>query len=115
MIGALRWITYVNVRRDPFFNFEFLSTESGHQPIRYGFEAVLTNEFHTLNGACSDLVPRGAGYENITLVNQVCTTIGSLPEQPFVNGDSFVELSYGYSHSHLWRVSRTCCFLRWNS
>lgn len=76
-----------------------------HQPLRYGFEAILTNEFHTLNGTCSSLVPQGAGYENVSLANQVCTTVGSIPGQDFVDGNTFVELSYAYSYSHLWRVS----------
>ena len=74
------------------------------QPLRYGFEGVVTNEFHTLNGTCSSLVPRGAGYENIGLANQVCTTVGSQAGQAFVDGNKFVQLSYGYSYSHLWRV-----------
>ncbi|KIY47177.1 hypothetical protein FISHEDRAFT_66171 [Fistulina hepatica ATCC 64428] len=84
MIGALKWITYLN-------------------PLRYGFEAIVTNEFQTLNGDRVDLVPSGAGYENVSLVNQVCTTVGSVPGQTYVNGLRFVELSYGYSWSHVWR------------
>ncbi|PPQ74645.1 hypothetical protein CVT26_005690 [Gymnopilus dilepis] len=83
MIGALRWITYIN-------------------PLRYGFEAVLTNEFRTLNGTCSNLVPQGPGYQNITLANQVCATVGSQPGQAFVDGNRFVNLSYGFSYSHTW-------------
>jgi ATP-binding cassette subfamily G (WHITE) protein 2 (SNQ2) len=83
MIGALRWITYIN-------------------PLRYGFEGVLVNEFHTLDGTCATLVPQGAGYENIGIQNQVCTTIGSIPGQSTVNGERFVELSYGYSYGNLW-------------
>ncbi|KAI0043049.1 hypothetical protein FA95DRAFT_1631947 [Auriscalpium vulgare] len=84
MIGALRWITYVN-------------------PLRYGFEGIMTNEFHTLNGTCANLAPHGPGYEGIQLVNQACTTVGSLPGQSTVDGNRFVELSYDYSYSHLWR------------
>ncbi|KAG1859895.1 ABC-2 type transporter-domain-containing protein [Suillus tomentosus] len=84
MPGALRWITYIN-------------------PLRYGFEAVLTNEFHTLNATCSTLVPQGPGYENVSLANQVCTTVGSLPGLITVDGNRFVNMSYGYSYSDLWR------------
>lgn len=83
MIGALRWLTYIN-------------------PIRYGFEVLLTNEFRTLRGVCSSLVPQGPGYEAVQLANQVCTMVGSLPGQSFVDGTRFAQLSYGYSFSHTW-------------
>ncbi|KAF9479336.1 pleiotropic drug resistance ABC transporter [Pholiota conissans] len=83
MIGALRWITYIN-------------------PLKYGFEAIMTNEFRTLNGKCSNLVPFGPGYENITLANQVCTTVGAVPGESTVNGLRFLELSYGFKWSHTW-------------
>lgn len=65
----------------------------------------MTNEFHTLNGTCSSLVPQGTGYENIGLENQVCTTVGSQTGQAFVHGDNFVRLSFGFSYDNLWRVS----------
>ncbi|KAH8997919.1 pleiotropic drug resistance ABC transporter [Lactarius akahatsu] len=84
MIGALRWITFIN-------------------PIRYGFEGLISNEFHTLDGACSNLVPSGTGYENVSLANQVCGTVGSIPGQSTVDGNRFISLSYDYSYSHLWR------------
>lgn len=85
MIGALRWITHIN-------------------PLRYGFAAVLLNEFRTLDGKCSSLIPQGPGYENITLANQVCTTVGAIPGQASVNGQRYVELSFGYKYSEIWRV-----------
>jgi ABC-type multidrug transport system permease subunit len=74
------------------------------QPVGYGFEAVLMNEFHTLNGTCSMLVPSGPGYENVSLANQVCSTVGAQPGQNFVDGNLFANLSYDYYYSHLWRV-----------
>ncbi|TDL30143.1 hypothetical protein BD410DRAFT_780681 [Rickenella mellea] len=83
-IGALKWITYIN-------------------PLRYGFESIVVNEFHTLDGDCGSLVPSGPGYENVALANQVCTTVGSVPGQLTVNGNTFVNLSYNYSYSHIWR------------
>ncbi|KAJ6512909.1 pleiotropic drug resistance ABC transporter [Mycena sanguinolenta] len=83
MIGALRWITYIN-------------------PLRYGFEAIVANEFHTLNGTCANLVPQGPGYENITLANQICATVGSVAGQNFVDGNAFIAVSYGYSYSNEW-------------
>ncbi|TCD65301.1 hypothetical protein EIP91_002826 [Steccherinum ochraceum] len=84
MIGALRWITYIN-------------------PLKYGFEALMVNEFHLREADCATLVPSGPGYENISAVNQVCTTVGSLPGQTTVNGNRYLNLSYDYYYSHLWR------------
>lgn len=83
-IGALKWITHIN-------------------PIRYGFEALIVNEFHGLNGACSYFAPSGPGYENVSIANQVCTTVGAQPGETTVNGDAFVAASYGYSYNNLWR------------
>ncbi|KAJ7649975.1 ABC-2 type transporter-domain-containing protein [Roridomyces roridus] len=84
MIGALRWITYIN-------------------PMRYSFEAIVANEFHTLKGSCASLVPQGPGYENVSLANQACATVGSVPGQDFVDGNTFIALSYGYSYSNEWK------------
>jgi hypothetical protein len=61
----------------------------------------MVNEFHTLRGSCSNLVPQGPGYENVSLDNQVCTTVGSVPGQPYVEGERFVELSYEFYYSNL--------------
>ncbi|KAG6819856.1 hypothetical protein H0H93_007942, partial [Arthromyces matolae] len=83
MIGALRWITYIN-------------------PLRYGFESILTNEFRTLNGRCSTLIPSGPGYENTTIENQVCTTVGSTPASEFVNGARYALFSFSFKWSHTW-------------
>lgn len=86
MIGALRWISYIN-------------------PLRWGFEGLVANEFHTLNGECATLVPSGAGYENVGIANQVCTAVGSVAGSSTVDGNRFIELSYGYSFANVWRVS----------
>ncbi|KIJ51214.1 hypothetical protein M422DRAFT_158653 [Sphaerobolus stellatus SS14] len=83
MIGALRWLTYIN-------------------PLRYGFESLIANEFHGLEGSCSSLVPAGPGYENVPLENRVCTTLGAVAGSAKVGGDRFIQLNYGYSYSHVW-------------
>ncbi|KAF8997054.1 pleiotropic drug resistance ABC transporter [Cyathus striatus] len=89
MIGALRWLTYIN-------------------PLRYGFEVMMTNEFRTLKGKCASLVPQGPGYENITIDNQVCTTVGAVPGQDYVDGLRYVELSYGFLWSNTWMNLGIC-------
>lgn len=77
------------------------------QPFKYGFDSLLTNEFRTINATCNNIVPQGPGYEGVSLSNQVCTTVGALPGEPTVQGSRFVELAFGYSYNHLWRVSFT--------
>ncbi|KIJ64910.1 hypothetical protein HYDPIDRAFT_132105 [Hydnomerulius pinastri MD-312] len=84
MIGALRWISYIN-------------------PGRYSFEALLVNEFHTINGLCGIFVPSGPGYDNFPQANKACITVGSQPGDLYVDGNRFVQLSFGYSYGHLWR------------
>ncbi|KAH9480206.1 Brefeldin A resistance protein [Psilocybe cubensis] len=84
MIWVLRWLTYIN-------------------PLKYGFEGVMSNEFRTLNGLCTALVPQGPSYANITLANQVCGTVGAIPGQLSVQGSRFIKLSFNYTYSHLWR------------
>lgn len=74
----------------------------------------MTNEFRTLNGTCSTLVPAGPGYENITLTNQVCTTVGALPGESSVDGLRFLELSYGFKWSRTWMVCLIFFFLTLN-
>ncbi|KAI0074337.1 hypothetical protein K474DRAFT_1648129 [Panus rudis PR-1116 ss-1] len=84
MIGALRWITYIN-------------------PLKYGFEALVVNEFHGLQAECATLIPSGPAYDNVPLENRACTTVGSQPGSMLVDGIRYVELSFGYAYSHLWR------------
>jgi ABC-type multidrug transport system permease subunit len=69
------------------------------------FEALFTNEFRTIRGKCSSLVPQGQGYENVSIENQVCTVVGSQPGQLYVDGSLFAGLSHEYYWSHAWRVS----------
>lgn len=88
--GALRWITYLN-------------------PLGFGFESLMMNEFHTLNGICTTLVPQGPAYQNISLTNQVCTTVGAQPGMSTVDGNAFTYLSYDYKYSDLWRNYGIIC------
>ncbi|KAH9945220.1 pleiotropic drug resistance ABC transporter [Epithele typhae] len=86
MHGALKWITWVN-------------------PLRYGFEALMVNELHHTNAECASLIPQGPAYANISLENQVCTTVGSVSGQSTVSGLAYAQLAYDYSYSNLWMNS----------
>ncbi|KII83910.1 hypothetical protein PLICRDRAFT_179945 [Plicaturopsis crispa FD-325 SS-3] len=82
MIGALRWLTWIN-------------------PLHYGYEALISNEFHNLEGLCTSLVPTGPGYEDITLTNQACTLVGSQSGRATVNGDKYIALAFNFSYGHM--------------
>ncbi|KAL3457147.1 ABC-2 type transporter-domain-containing protein [Aspergillus heterothallicus] len=72
-------------------------------PVSYGFEAVMVNEFHGREFLCVSFVPSGPGYENVSLQEKVCSTVGSVPGSDVVQGTEFVRSSYGYLNSHRWR------------
>ncbi|OKL56772.1 hypothetical protein UA08_07926 [Talaromyces atroroseus] len=71
-------------------------------PVSYAYEAVLTNEFSNRNMTCdpSMLVPRGPdavpGYQS-------CALTGSSIDQTEVSGAAYLETSFGFTRSHLWR------------
>ncbi|OSX66785.1 hypothetical protein POSPLADRAFT_1128402 [Postia placenta MAD-698-R-SB12] len=84
MIGALKWITYIN-------------------PLKYATEAVTVNEFEDLTATCSTPIPQGPGYEHVASENQVCTTVGSLPGDLSVSGARYLQVNFDFSYDHLWR------------
>lgn len=86
MLGWCRWINYLD-------------------PVGYGFEALMINEFHNRNFACSSFVPNPSmeGYKNVTVDNMACSAIGSVSGQTFVSGDAYINSAYKYYHSNKWR------------
>ncbi|KAI9375051.1 ABC multidrug transporter [Aspergillus egyptiacus] len=72
-------------------------------PVSYGFEAVMVNEFHGREFPCVSFVPSGPGYENVSSQERVCSTVGAVPGSDVVQGTAFVRSSYGYEYSHRWR------------
>ena len=71
-------------------------------PISYAFEGVLSNEFFGRVMQCdpSMLVPSGP---NIDPRYQSCALAGSVPGASTVAGDAYLETSFSYTRSHLWR------------
>ncbi|KAG9986496.1 pleiotropic drug resistance protein, ABC superfamily, partial [Aureobasidium melanogenum] len=81
MLGWSRWINYLD-------------------PVAYGFEALMINEFHDRNFPCSAPVPLYGTYDQGT---QVCNVVGAVAGQNFVSGDAYINSSFQYYHSHKWR------------
>ncbi|KAM5357104.1 hypothetical protein ACJZ2D_016612 [Fusarium nematophilum] len=81
MLAWCRWINHLN-------------------PVAYGFESLMVNEFHNRNFTCGAYVP---DYPGASADNVACNAVGAIPGQPFVNGDHYINTAYSYYHSHKWR------------
>jgi len=72
-------------------------------PLAYGFEALLSNEFHGKIIPCigNNLIPQGPGYNDSA--HQSCAGVGgAIQGNTYVTGEQYLG-SLSYSHSHLWR------------
>ncbi|XHG07753.1 hypothetical protein AWENTII_010888 [Aspergillus wentii] len=72
-------------------------------PLSYGFEALLSIEFHNKVIPCvaNNLIPNGPGYTDSRY--QSCAGVGGARlGATTVNGDDYLA-SLSYRHSHLWR------------
>ncbi|SSD61647.1 related to ATP-binding cassette transporter CGR1 [Saccharomycodes ludwigii] len=78
-------------------------------PIQYIFESLMINEFHGREFLCEEFIPRGPGYSDVSLTNQVCSSVGAVAGESYVSGDRFLELAYGYLHKHKWRGFGVAC------
>jgi len=84
MLGWSRWINYID-------------------PVAYGFEALMINEFHNRNYTCSSFVPTGGLYDSVSPNQHICAAVGSTPGSGVVNGDAYIDSAYSYYHAHKWR------------
>ncbi|KAH7113019.1 ABC transporter [Dactylonectria macrodidyma] len=86
MLGWCRWINYID-------------------PVAYGFEALMINEFHNRNYTCDVFVPNSdvPGYEDVGPNNRACSVVGGVPGQDFVSGDAYINSQYKYFAGHKWR------------
>ncbi|KAF4951054.1 hypothetical protein FGADI_7791 [Fusarium gaditjirri] len=70
--------------------------------IQYGFECLMANEFAYLTLQCEPpyLVPQGP---NARPQNQGCTLAGASLGSTSVSGAAYIQQSFTYTRSHLWR------------
>lgn len=71
-------------------------------PLAYGFDALISNEFHgkIIDCVSNNLVPSGSGYDE---TYASCAGVGGAVQgQSYVTGDAYLG-SLSYSHAHLWR------------
>lgn len=89
MLGWARWINYLD-------------------PIAYGFESLMINEFNGVNYACSGYVPAGPEYNSYLSdpannLSRVCTAVSSVAGQTVVEGGAYIRSAYEYDPAHKWR------------
>ena len=84
MLGWSRWINYID-------------------PIGYAFESLMVNEFSGQTYECSAYVPTGQGYDNVSPLQHICSTVGAVAGSNVVDGDAYLAQSFQYYRSHLWR------------
>ena len=64
----------------------------------------MINEFHNRDFLCTNFVPSGsARYDNVAPDQKVCADVGSRPGSNVINGDDYINASFQYYRSHLWR------------
>ncbi|KAE8348673.1 ABC-2 type transporter-domain-containing protein [Aspergillus coremiiformis] len=83
MLGWSRWMNYID-------------------PIAYGFESLMVNEFHRRTWKCSkqEVIP---DYKDAPLAYKICSTVGAVAGSEYVEGDDYLRQSFQYSESHKWR------------
>ena len=81
MLGWCRWINYID-------------------PVAYGFESLMVNEFHDRRFDCTQFVPPPPIAQGDS---RVCTAVGSRAGENFVDGDVYINSAYQYYHSHKYR------------
>ena len=85
MLGWSKWIRYIN-------------------PVSYGFEALMVNEFVGRQYECNIFVPQGPSYNLPSdSINHACSSVGSVAGQPYVDGGVYIRSAYEYERSHKWR------------
>lgn len=84
MKGWASWIRWVN-------------------PISYGFESAMVNEFHGQDYSCSGYIPSGPGYDSVNLEQRTCASKGSLPGLDVVSGTAYIQTTFGLQENHKWR------------
>jgi ABC-type multidrug transport system ATPase subunit len=81
-------------------------------PMAYGFEALLGNEFHDQHIPCygPNLIPNGPGYIGGEGGQSCAGVFGAAPGATSLTGDEYLA-ALSFSHSHVWRNFGIICAL----
>jgi ABC-type multidrug transport system ATPase subunit len=73
-------------------------------PMAYGFEALLGNEFHNTEIPCygPNLIPNGVEYATLGGGQSCSGVVGARPGESSLTGDEYLA-GMSFSHDHIWR------------
>lgn len=79
-------------------------------PLAYGFEALMGNEFHSKQLECvgTNLIPHGEGYSTNGQFASCAGVGGAKQGATSISGDDYLN-SLSYSHAHVWRNFGILC------
>ena len=99
-VAVLAIVIYTGFTLQRSFMHPWFKWISWINPIAYSFEALLVNEVHGQLYPCAaaSLVPSYGTGDHFQ-----CAVAGAVAGQTKVSGDAWLETSYGYSYSHIWR------------
>jgi ABC-type multidrug transport system ATPase subunit len=70
----------------------------------------MINEFSGRTFPCSNFVPGGSKiYEDAPLSSKICSQKGAVAGQDFIDGETYINTTYEYYSSHLWRNFGILC------
>lgn len=96
MDGLVGLITVRELSECDFFDTDLVIVD----PVAYGFESLMINEFSGRYYQCSTLVPN---YGDLARRTQVCSAVGSVAGQNAVSGTAYIQTAFEYYPSHKWR------------
>lgn len=74
-------------------------------PVAYGFESLMVNEFSGQQYPCMTYTPP---YGNLEQRTQVCSAVAAVAGQSAVSGTAYLESAYQYDPANRWRYATTC-------
>ena len=90
MLGWCEWLHYID-------------------PIAYSFEALIINEFHGRRYECDVFVPTPVpgfpdtnSYGQLTGSHHICSSVGAVQGNAFVEGSTYYTEAFGYNWDHRW-------------
>ncbi|KAE8362635.1 P-loop containing nucleoside triphosphate hydrolase protein [Aspergillus caelatus] len=102
-IMIFNFVIYAGFVIPPHSQVPWLSWIRWFNPIAYANESLMINEFGNRQFPCSITVPSGPSYSGGSMDGKVCSAIGGVQGESFVEGNRYLNVKYGYTLDHLWR------------